>query len=87
MLVGMRSERITVTLPKELTDEVRKAVANGDAKSVSGFVADVLIERFREENVEQFLADLAEIGEPVDDEARAWAEEIVELTRRESGPK
>lgn len=82
MLVNMRSsERITVTLPKDVADQVRATVEAGGAESVSGFVADVLVERFRAENVDQFLIDLAVVGGPVDAEARAWAEETIRLAR------
>ncbi len=85
MLRGMRSanERITVTLPKEVAERVRATVESGEADSVSGFVADVLTERFREENVERFLSDMSAAGGPVDDEARAWAQQVLRSARGE----
>lgn len=84
MLAGMRkTERVTVTLPKDIADDVRKAVENGDAESVSALVADVLVEWFRKENVQQFLADMASGGEPMTDEAREWARAVIRQTRGE----
>lgn len=38
----MTSERVTVSLPPELLDGVRDAVAGGVAPSLSAFVADAL---------------------------------------------
>jgi Arc/MetJ-type ribon-helix-helix transcriptional regulator len=38
----MTSERVTVSLPPELVDGVREAIAEGAAPSVSAFVADAL---------------------------------------------
>lgn len=82
MLRGMRaSERITVTLPKDVADSVRERVRSGSAGSVSGLVAEVLTERFRDENVERFLADMEAVGGPVDDEARTWAQDVLRSAR------
>ncbi len=77
------TERITVTLPTELTEKLRQRVSSGEAESVSGFVAEVVTERLREENVEQFLADMADGAEPITDEAREWAENVLRSARRE----
>ncbi|MBV9313130.1 MAG: ribbon-helix-helix protein, CopG family [Pseudonocardia sp.] len=80
----MRStERVTVTLPKELADRLRQRVASGEAESVSGLVAEVVKERFRDENVQQFLAEMAAEGGPITEEAREWAKELMRLARGE----
>ena len=84
MLVGMRgTERITVTLPTELAEKLRQRVSSGAAESVSGLLAEITDEWFREENVEQFLADMAEGAEPVTDADREWAEKVWRSARRE----
>lgn len=75
------TERVTVTLPTAIAESLRQRVASGDAESASGFVAEVLEERFREENLEQFLADMAARGGPVDDDARRRSAELMRLAR------
>jgi hypothetical protein len=77
MLIGMRStERITVTLPSRVAEKVRADVEAGAAASISGYVTDVLVERFHEENVDRLVADMEAVGGPMTDEARDWAREI-----------
>lgn len=75
------TERVTVTLPKAVAASLRQRVESGDVESASGFVAEVLEERFREENVERFLADMAARGGPVDDDARDRSAELMRLAR------
>ena len=82
--MGMRTtERITVTLPKQVADQVRARVEADAAETVSSYVAQLLVERFREENVEEFLADMAAGGEPITEVAREWARETVRLAHGE----
>ncbi|MGH8906477.1 MAG: hypothetical protein ACRD0K_08170 [Egibacteraceae bacterium] len=52
------TERITVTLPKQVVDRVRATVEAGAAETVSGYVAEVLVERFRDESVDLLLTDM-----------------------------
>lgn len=83
-LARMRStERITVTLPTELAEKLRQRVSSGQAESVSGLLAEITDEWFREENVEQFLADMAEGADPITDEHREWAENVLRSARGE----
>ncbi|MGH8929413.1 MAG: hypothetical protein ACRDZO_01940 [Egibacteraceae bacterium] len=80
----MRStERVTVTLPKQVVDRIRASVETGAAETVSGYVADALVERFREESVDLLLADMESVGEPMTEAAREWARETVHLARGE----
>ena len=75
------TERVTVTLPRAVAESLRQRVASGDAESASGFVTEVLEERFREENLERFLADMTARGGPVDDDARARSADLMQLAR------
>lgn len=84
MLLDMRmSQRVTVTLPKEIADKLRQRVESGAAESVSGLVAEVLAERFRDENVAAWLADMQADGEPITEEAREWARQVLRSARGE----
>ncbi|MDN5934245.1 MAG: type II toxin-antitoxin system HicB family antitoxin [Pseudonocardia sp.] len=77
------TERITVTLPTELTEKLRQRVRSGQAESVSGFVAEVVTERLREESVEQFLADMEAVGGKSTEADDQWAEQVWRSARRE----
>lgn len=82
MLDGMSdTERVTVTLPKSVAESLRQRVESGAAESASGYVAEVLTERFRDENLDEFLSDMAEVGGPIDDEARDRVAELMRLAR------
>jgi Arc/MetJ-type ribon-helix-helix transcriptional regulator len=75
--------KITISLPRELLEEVRAAVARGEAASVSGYVSAALaatleLSQARAHPAEDSLAELiAELtaahGEP-SAEAYAWAD-------------
>jgi len=77
------TERITVTLPAEVAEKLRQRVSSGEAESVSGLVAEVLEERFRDENVAAWLADMQAVGGPVTEEARDWARQVLRSARGE----
>jgi Arc/MetJ-type ribon-helix-helix transcriptional regulator len=82
-----RTAKITVSLPAEQVEQVRSAVARGDAASVSGYVSAALAEalaRTGPETGENSLAELvaeliAEHGEP-SAEAYAWADKVLSLS-------
>jgi hypothetical protein len=48
---------------------------------VSSYVAQLLVERFREENVQQFLTDTATGDEPMTEAARDWSRQTIRLAR------
>ncbi len=63
----MRSERVTVSLPAELVDEIRAAVRHGRAGSVSAYIAEAVAARQLRERSLATLADLYG-GPPPDQE-------------------
>ncbi|MDQ2709512.1 MAG: hypothetical protein M3Z25_18645 [Actinomycetota bacterium] len=77
------TERITVTLPKELAEGLRQRVAAGEAESVSGLVTSVIEERFQSELVKRWVADMEAVGGPITEEAREWAREVWRIARGE----
>lgn len=82
MLGGMtETERVKVTLPKAVAESLRQRVESGAAESASGYVAEVLTDRFRDENLDEFLRDMAEVGGPVDGEARGRVADLMRLAR------
>jgi Arc/MetJ-type ribon-helix-helix transcriptional regulator len=65
MLSGM-TRKIAISLPDELVEHARQAVASGRAASVSGYVAAALEERRQTEDLAAMLDEmLAESGGPM----------------------
>jgi Arc/MetJ-type ribon-helix-helix transcriptional regulator len=84
MLFSMQTtERITVTVPKELAERLRQRVAAGEAESVSGLVTSVIEERFERELTARFLADMEAVGGKPSKEADDWAREAWRIARGE----
>jgi Arc/MetJ-type ribon-helix-helix transcriptional regulator len=73
------TERITITVPKQVAERLREEVAAGAAESVSGLVTSLVEARFERELVARFLVDMAEGAEPITDETRAWVDELMKL--------
>lgn len=69
--------KIAVSLPDELVEAARRAVAEGRAASVSAFVADAMLQRQHGESLAALVADIiAEDGEP-SAEDYAWADQVL----------
>ena len=70
------TRKIAVSLPDEQVDSIRRAVEQGRAVSVSGFISAAVARAEREDSLAQLLDDLdRELGEVSADDL-AW------LTRR-----
>lgn len=66
MIAGMTSTKIAVSLPTELVAQAQRAVAEGRAASVSGYVARALEEQAKLDDLASLLDDmLAETGGPL----------------------
>ncbi|HSV37383.1 MAG TPA: hypothetical protein VLI04_01365 [Nocardioidaceae bacterium] len=67
------TRKIAVSLPDQLVDEARAAVASGRADSVSAYVAEAMAEKSGRQSLSLLLDELdAELGAP-SAEAKAWA--------------
>jgi antitoxin ParD1/3/4 len=74
----MTKVKIAVSLPAELVDKAKRAVADGRADSVSAYVADALAEKRDREGLELLLDQmLEETGGPATPEEIAWADEVL----------
>ena len=72
--------KITVSLPDELVDHARSAVAEGAAASVSAYVAEALVEKARRGSLRDLLDDLdRELGPP---DGETMAEAVRQLGQR-----
>ena len=73
------TQKIAVSLPDEQVVSIRRAVAEGRAASVSGFISAAVARAQREDDLAQLLDDLdRELG-PVDDADLAWADKALGL--------
>ena len=69
--------KIAISLPDELVESARQAVADKRASSVSSYIADAMQERLRVESLAAVLADLdRELGPPSAD-AFTWARRML----------
>lgn len=69
--------KIAVSLPSEQVAAARRAVAEGRASSVSGYIADALARREREDGLLQLLDDLDRALGPPSSEDVVWAEKAL----------
>ena len=81
MVVGMATtQKITVTLPREQVDAIRRLVASGQSTSISGFVQHaVAIALDDVAGWAEMLAEaLSATGGELSDAEREWADGILE---------
>ncbi|HEY2515430.1 MAG TPA: hypothetical protein VGI39_31395 [Polyangiaceae bacterium] len=77
----MTTSKIAVSLPGELVQRARRAVARGRADSVSAYVAAALEEKAKLDDLEQLLTEmLQETGGPLTAAERRRAEAALGIT-------
>ena len=69
--------KITVSLPDELVEQARSAVAEGSAASISGYVAEALAEKADRGRLRDLLDELDRDLGPPDGETMAEAVRLV----------
>jgi len=73
------TRKIAVSLPDEQVDSIRRAVEQGGAVSVSGFISAAVARAERGDSLAQLLDDLdRELGEVSADDL-AWADKALGL--------
>ncbi|MDR1294133.1 MAG: ribbon-helix-helix domain-containing protein [Bifidobacteriaceae bacterium] len=72
--------KIAISLPDEQIDVIRRAVDQGRAKSVSGFIGAAVARVEREASLAQLLDDLDRDLGPVGPDDLAWADKALGLT-------
>ena len=86
MTIGMTTSKIAVSLPSELVDKARRAVARHRAESVSAYVASAVAEKAKLDELNELLQEmLAETGGPLTAAERRAADEALGLPRRRRG--
>ena len=78
-----RTEKIAVSLPKEVADRARQAVRRGHAASVSAYVAAALEEKVKQDDLSTLLAEmLMETGGPLSAAERRAADRELGVASR-----
>ena len=77
---------MTISLPKEQAEQVREAVARGDAASVSGYISAALAAVMAapangdNDTLANLVADMIAEDGPPSAEAYEWADKVLGLT-------
>ena len=70
--------KIAISLPDDLVEQARRAVASGGAPSMSAYIAEAMSERVRRERLADVLSEmLAESGGPMTTAERAAADRLL----------
>lgn len=84
MVNGMATTKITITLPDDQLEEIRKRVAAQESASVSGFIQQAVQKSL--ENAAEFRAMVDEAlnatGGPLTPKERAWARRMLAPQKR-----
>jgi len=75
---GMTS-KVAISLPDDVLAAARRAVANGRASSLSGYIASTLVERQEYEDLAELLAEMAAATGSPSAEDRRWARRALGL--------
>lgn len=71
------TRRMTISMTDEQAAAAQRAVTEGRAASVSGFIADAIDVVERQRGLEDLLAELDREFGPISAEAREWADRVV----------
>ena len=89
MVVGMATQKITVTLDVDQVQKIRALVAAGQAANVSAFVQHAVgVALHDAAGWKEMLEDaLQQTGGPLTKNERAWADAFLAPQERKRGPK
>lgn len=84
MVIGMATEKITITLDEEQVAAVRRLVASKRARSVSGFVQHAVDVALQDADgwAAMLEQSLEETGGPLTAKEKAWADKVLSSPRR-----
>ena len=89
MVVGMATQKITITLDDDQVKEIRAMVAAGQAANVSAFVQHAVgVALHDAAGWKEMLEDaLRQTGGPLTKSERVWADALLSPQERKRGPK
>jgi Arc/MetJ-type ribon-helix-helix transcriptional regulator len=89
MVIGMATQKITITLDDDQVKEIRALVAAGQAANVSAFVQHAVRVALHDAAGWKEMLDgaLQQTGGPLTKNERAWADAVLSPRERKRGPK
>jgi Arc/MetJ-type ribon-helix-helix transcriptional regulator len=89
MVIGMATQKITVTLNDDQVKEIRALVAAGQAANISAFVQHAVGVALHDAAGWKEMLDeaLQQTGGPLTKEERAWADALLSPREQKRGPK
>lgn len=69
-------QRVTITMPEEILDAIRKRVANGHASSVSAYMSELAEQAVRRDSFLRLLDEIDAEEGPPSEEAQRWARDL-----------
>jgi Arc/MetJ-type ribon-helix-helix transcriptional regulator len=89
MVIGMATQKITITLDDDQVQEIRALVAAGQAANVSAFVQHAVgVALHDAAGWKEMLNDaLRQTGGPLTKNERAWADTVLSPRERKRGTK
>jgi Arc/MetJ-type ribon-helix-helix transcriptional regulator len=87
MVTGMATTKITITLPDEQIQAIRKSVAKGTFRSVSAYIQRAVKQALDDTSSweEMLKESLEKTGGPLTAEEIAWADAILDGSARTKG--
>lgn len=73
------TKKIAISLPDEQVNSIRRAVDQGRAASVSGYISSAVARAAREDSLVELLDDLDLELSPVSEDDMAWADKVLGL--------
>jgi hypothetical protein len=73
---GPTTEKLAITLPRELAEAVRSEARATSAPSLSAYIAQALAEKLEGDRLQEVLDDIFR-DQPMTDEERAWADRLL----------
>ena len=74
--VGRTHEKIAITLPTDLARAARAEAKVRQSHSLSAFIAQAVEEKLEKDNLQRILDDIF-AENPMTDEERSWADELL----------
>ena len=89
MVIGMATQKITVTLDDDQVREIRALVAAGQAANISAFVQHAVGVALHDAAGWKEMLDeaLQQTGGPLTKDERAWADALLSPQEQKRGPK
>lgn len=69
-------QRVTITMPDDVLEEVRRRVADGRARNVSSYISSLVEESVRTDGLLELLDELDAEEGPPSEEAQRWGREL-----------